>query len=218
MVELGFNFVGKLRHDAHLQFFYTGKQKSRGRKKRFDSKVSSTDLRRFRKVELKHEAFDLFEQVVHSKSMKRTIKVVILRKRDTSKKVLALLYTTQLDASAETVLRKYRARFQIEFIIRDAKQHTGLAHSQARRSISIENHLNQSIWALNLLKAEDQLQGSERSPKVISIASWKRRKYNQHLAQKIFSMFEFSLDHKKKNSSNLRTYRELRGYSRVKCA
>ena len=54
-----------------------------------------------------------------------------------------------------------------------------------------------SICALNLLKAEDQLQGSERSPKVISIASWKRRKYNQHLAQKIFSMFEFSLDHKK---------------------
>ena len=125
--------------------------------------------------------------------MKRVIKVVALRSRGASKKVIALLFSTHLEHTAIDVLRKYRARFQIEFVIRDAKQHVGLTHSQARSSAAIENHLNQSISALNLLKIEDQKQVSTKQPKVISIASWRRRKFNQHFAEIIFSMLDSSL-------------------------
>ena len=84
-------------------------------------------------------------------------------------------------------------------MIRDAKLHTGLNHSQARTSVAIENHLNQSLTALNLLKIEDQQQAPKRTQKVISIASWRRRKFNQHLAKIVSSMFASEVNKEKIN-------------------
>jgi hypothetical protein len=156
-----------------------------------------TDFRRFKKIELNDEEFDLYEKVVYSPSMKRKIKVIVLRHSDASKKVIALLFSTNLDYLAIDILAKYRARFKIEFIIHDAKQHTGLTHSQARSSAAIENYLNQSITALNLLKIEDQQQLMTRQQKMISIASWRRRKFNQYFSQIIFSMLDLPLKPKK---------------------
>ena len=63
--------------------------------------------------------------------------------------------------------------------------------------MAIENHLNQSLTALNLLKIEDQQQAPARTQKVISIASWRRRKFNQHLAKILISMFGFDLNEDK---------------------
>lgn len=193
----GFHLVGKLRRDAHLKFLFTGKYRGAGRPKKFDGRVKMTDFRRFKKHESEGDDFDLYEKVVWSNSMKREILVVVLRSRFDKKKVLAVMYTTNLQSTAISVLQKYRARFQIEFVIRDAKQHTGLTHSQARTSVAIENHLNQSLSALNLLKVEDQQQAPKRLQKVISIASWRRKKFNQHLARKLISMFDFSLNREK---------------------
>ncbi|MFK7901545.1 MAG: transposase [Nitratireductor sp.] len=194
VVAEGFHIIGKLRQDAHLKFLFTGKYEGKGRPRKYDGRVKMTDFRRFKKTEMKDETFDLYNKVVWSHSMKRKILVVALRSRDKEKKVLALLYTTNLDSSPISILKKYRARFQIEFVIRDAKQHTGLTHSQARTSVAIENHLNQSLTALNLLKVEDQQQVPARTQKVISIASWRRQKFNQHLAKKLISMFGFDLN------------------------
>ena len=39
--------------------------------------------------------------------------------------------STDTDQHAEEVTRYYRLRYQIELVIRDAKQHTGLTHCQA---------------------------------------------------------------------------------------
>ncbi len=43
-----------------------------------------------------------------------------------------LYFSTDLTLDAHTVLKHYRSRFQIEFLYRDAKQHTGLEDVQAR--------------------------------------------------------------------------------------
>ncbi|MEC8010857.1 MAG: transposase [Pseudomonadota bacterium] len=197
VVEEGFNMIGKLRQDAHLKFLFTGKYTGKGRPKKYDGRVKFTDLRRFTKTEMPKEDFDLYSKVVWSHSMKREILVVVLRNRGEKKKILALLYTTNLSTSPVDVLQKYRARFQIEFVIRDAKQHTGLNHSQARTLVAIENHFNQSLIALNLLKIEDQQQAPKRIQKVISFASWRRRKFNQHLAKIVFCMFGSEANKKK---------------------
>ena len=39
-----------------------------------------------------------------------------------------ILASTDTGRSAEEVVRYYRLRYQIEFVLQDAKQHTGLAH------------------------------------------------------------------------------------------
>lgn len=86
----------------------------------------------------------------------------------------------------------YKARFQIEFIFRDAKQYTGLTDCQARHKDAIHTHINAAVSALNWLKLEDRrLQGCDKK-NVISIASWKRRKFNQNLMRNIFDKLGLS--------------------------
>ena len=66
-----------------------------------------------------------------------------------------LLFSTDLTLDALAIAKYYKARFQIEFVIRDAKQYTGLVDNQARNSKAINSHLNISLMALNTLKIED---------------------------------------------------------------
>ncbi|MEG4172019.1 hypothetical protein QUA16_32070 [Microcoleus sp. S13_C3] len=46
----------------------------------------------------------------------------------------------------------YQARFQSEFIFREAKQFTGLSDCQARHLPRLNFHFNASLIALNLAK------------------------------------------------------------------
>jgi hypothetical protein len=50
----------------------------------------------------------------------------------------ALLFSTALDWCAQTLVRYYQARFQIEFLFRDAKQFLGLDDCQARGHESLQ--------------------------------------------------------------------------------
>jgi hypothetical protein len=100
----------------------------------------------------------------------------------------ALLFSTAFDWCAQTLVRYYQARFQIEFLFRDAKQFLGLNDCQARGRESLQFHFNVTMTALNLLKREDhQHRESTKLGKVISIASWKIRKANEPLLARFSS-------------------------------
>ncbi len=43
-----------------------------------------------------------------------------------------MLFSTDLKLAAKNIYQFYKARFQIEFLFRDAKQFIGLNHCQAR--------------------------------------------------------------------------------------
>ena len=45
---------------------------------------------------------------------------------------------------------------QIELVIRDAKQHTGLTHCQARSQEKLDFHLNVFVAAVNVLRLLSQ--------------------------------------------------------------
>ena len=65
------------------------------------------------------------------------------------------------------------------FVFRDAKQYTGLCDCQATYEAKLNFHFNASLAALNLLRLEDRQQAVEGTGRnVISIASWKTRKFN----------------------------------------
>lgn len=186
--DAGLHVAGKLRKDANLRYFHKTGHSGRGRPRKYAGKVNlAGSLPEWKRESCDDEKTEAYSHVVWSAGMKRKLKVVILRRIERGAIGQAILFTTDTKLDACSVIAYYRARFQIEFVFRDAKQHTGLMDCQARCREAIHTHVNASMTSLNLLKLEDQKhQGVEGMPRVISIASWKRRKFNQNLMQVIF--------------------------------
>ena len=65
---------------------------------------------------------------------------------------------------------------------------------QARYKEAIHTHINASLTALNLLKLEDRRQKQATQPTVVSIASWRRKKFNQNLMNELFQRLGLSKD------------------------
>lgn len=184
--ELNLHLISKLRQDADLRWLYTGAQKPKGRPRQYCGKVSFDDLSRFEQLgELDGQR--VYTAIVNSPTFKRTLRIVYLVREANGKTASALLFSTDTDCAALDILRYYKARFQIEFLFRDAKQHTGLCDCQATQQEKLDFHFNASLTALNLLRLEDRQQnldaeGNGRS--VISVASGKIRKFNAHLLER----------------------------------
>jgi len=187
-----FEVVSKLRADANLRYLYEGQQKPRGAKRKYDGKVQFADLRRFQFVEQLEPHLQLYSAVVWHVSLKRRIRVACLvNTRQSGKTGYVLLYSTDLSLDAKWLVEYYQARFQIEFMFRDAKQFTGLCDCQARDAKKLEFHFNACLSALNLAKYEMRLQqehkNGEPTVEPFSMASYKCRALNDHLLERFGS-------------------------------
>ena len=109
-------------------------------------------------------------------------------KQQGGKQRYVLLFSTDVDIEPLLLYRCYKARFQIEFIFRDARQFTGLADCQARSPEALDSHVNASLTALNLAKAALQQPATE--PRNFSSASYKRLALNEHLLDLFISNFD----------------------------
>jgi hypothetical protein len=184
--ELNLHVISKLRQDADLRWLYAGAQKPKGRHRQYSGKVSFDDLSRFEQVG-DVDGQRVYTATVNSPTFKRTLRIVYLVREEKGKTATALLFSTDTDCPALDILRYYKARFQIEFLFRDAKQHTGLCDCQATHQEKLDFHFNASLTALNLLRLEDrQQQGSTptNGHHVISVASGKIRQFNAHLLER----------------------------------
>ena len=92
--------------------------------------------------------------------------------------------------SKQTILTYYKARFQIEFIFRDAKQFTGLSDAQTRDQKRLNFHFNAALTTLNLSKAEHRQAQGDTPPKPFSMASIKACYFNTFFLEKIFAIFD----------------------------
>ena len=183
----GLDIIGKLRVDAHLLWPYVGPYAGKGRPRKYAGKVDlQTELERFDDHGDLDDGAELYSAVVWVKAFKRKVKVVLLRWQVAGKVSHALLYSTDLKLGARQIIAWYKARFQIEFVFRDSKQFTGLMDCQARCKQAIHTHLNASLTALNLIKLEDRRHKDTDRPTVISIASWRRKKSNENLIDRLF--------------------------------
>ncbi|WP_083580161.1 MULTISPECIES: transposase [Planktothrix] len=150
--DLNLQLIGKLRTDANLRYLYTGEQKKRGAPRKYDGKVDLNDLSRLTFVNQIEPQIFLYTQVVWSCCLKCPIRLVYLRDTRSKKTKIALLFSTDIHLNAEQIFEYYQARFQIEFIFRDAKQFTGLSDCQSPHPQRLANHFNASLTALNLAK------------------------------------------------------------------
>jgi len=203
------HMIGKLRHDANLRYLYDGPQKKMGRKRQYDGKVKFDELSRFEYVTEIEKDIHLYTVEVNCVNLKCNIRLVyVLNLRNKNKPGYALLFSTDTNLDAVTLYRYYKARFQIEFIFRDAKQFTGLGHCQARCQECLDFHFNASLTTLNLAKADAYLSFNYAVDIPFSLATQKLVYFNQHLLEKVFSILDLDLNLIKDNPDfdTLRTY------------
>ena len=191
ITQLELEVIGKLRRDADLRYVYEGPQKLRGAPRKYDGKVYFDDLTRWQALGEVKPNVSLYTTVVWSVNLKRKIRVVYLVNQPSpDRSYTALLFSTDLELDPIQLYQAYRARFQIEFIFRDAKQFTGLTDCQARDAQKLDFHFNASLTALNLAKWEAYQQRDTTQPFVFSMASYKRRKLNLHLLERFIRNFD----------------------------
>lgn len=191
VVELGLQMIGKLRADANLRYLYTGPRRpGPGAPKRFDGKVNWADLSRFQRIDTDDSGVSLYQQRLYHPHFKRTLNVVVVVDNRGRKPRQRILFSTALELQALALYRYYRARFQIEFLLRDAKQATGLADCQARDRDKLQFHFNASLTAASLAKLEAQQQAGGQLREPFSIHSLQRRAFNSHLLDRIIAHLE----------------------------
>jgi hypothetical protein len=211
VVQLGFHAIGKLRCDANLKFLYDGPYQGRGARRQYDGKVNLNDHRRFQLVERLEDGVYLYTAVVWSVSLKRKVRLAYLLKEDQGRRSYVVLFSTDLEIDPVFLYRCYSARFQIEFVFRDARQFTGLADGQARSPEAIETHVNASLMALNLAKVTLQETQTAAEPLSFAIASLKRLALNEHLLDLFIDLFELEPTLIKSHAN----YRKLLDYGAI---
>jgi DDE superfamily endonuclease len=180
---LGLEQIGNLRFDANLRYLCQGPQRpGPGRPKTYDGKVAWDNLARLTQVGTEDEDIVLYHQVLNHVQFQCNLCVVLVV--DTSRNRKAGLFSTDLHLDALTLYRYYKARFQIEFLFRDAKQFAGLTDCQARSHAKRHFHFNASLSAVTLAKLDARQQHAEAASG-FSMASLKRRAFNQHLLERI---------------------------------
>jgi IS4 transposase len=206
---LEMHLISKLRRDARLRHLYRGTHpKGPGRPKTYDGKVSYHELSRFEQVETDDKDVALYHQVVNHPQLKRNLRLVIVQHCPTGR--YALLFSTDIALSAQAIYRYYKARFQIEFLFRDAKQFTGLSDCQARSANKLHFHFNASLSAVSFARLEAR-QHPDQPAAPFSMASLKRRYFTQHLVDRILALLATEGSLEKISSA----YEELCNYGTI---
>ncbi len=176
--------------------------------KTYNGKVHWDDLSHFAKVETDDDDIVLYHQILNHVQFQCNLRVVLVV--DTKHNRQAVLFSTDLHLDALTIYRYYKARFQIEFLFRDAKQFAGLTDCQARSEAKRNFHCNASLSAVTLAKLDARQQHGDTAS-AFSMANLKRRAFNQHLIERISQ--HLAKGHSLEKSSS--DYEELCNYGTI---
>lgn len=182
--QIGAHLVTRLRSDANLRFlsFQSGEP---------EEKIDWGDPGQLRRqFEIVGRLPDkqeirVFTTLAYSPHFDRDLRIVLLANADFSDYVV--LCSTDTEQPAEQVAEYYRLRYQLEFVIRDAKQHTGLTHCQARSQEKIDFHLNMSVAGVGVLRLLAQKQGC-------SLHTYRREAHNQMLIDRLLCKLGLSAE------------------------
>jgi Transposase DDE domain len=194
MKESFITAVTKARQDANMRYMYKGAQsKGRGRKKRYDGKVNwqCMDKRRW-KLCYEDDHLKAYEAVLYSVALKQQVKVVYVQSKDRRDSYEVLLCTDTM-MSGQKVISYYRLRFQIEFLIRDAKTSTGMEHCQARSEEKLYNHFNMAMLSISVVKYRTWAKLPDKQQVPFSIRSIKTYCLNKYMANTIFLNLDLDL-------------------------
>ncbi|MDP2339308.1 MAG: transposase [Bacteroidota bacterium] len=143
VLSVDMHLISRLRDDSVLKYRFTGEPTgNRGAPKKFSGlvDVNNFDPNQF-SLDLSNEEITIYSAVVYSKAFKMDIKLALAIFYKHGKEMARkLFFSTDLSQTGEKIVAYYQSRFQIEFLYRDAKQHTGL--------------INAALTAVNLAKQD----------------------------------------------------------------
>jgi DDE superfamily endonuclease len=193
----GLHVITKMRPDANLRYPHNGPRKtSRGRPKAYDGKVDCTniDKRRIKKFDEDEDAV-YYSGIVYCMALKQLVRIVYLQDKQTRRHEIFVCTDGLL--KPDLILKYYRLRYQIEFLIRDAKQHSGLEECQARSENKLYFHFNMALSAVSVAKAAVWLSLPKKKREAFSMRNIKLMYYNKIMTERIFSNLALDLNCKK---------------------
>lgn len=196
------HLISRLRDDAHLMYLSNSKPTGKkGRPKKFEGKISvkNIDKNYFELIPNTSDSV-VYTAIVYSKSLKRNIKLLhVTYNNEKINKKPKLYFSTDIDINAIDILNFYKARFQIEFLYRDGKQHTGLTDCQARCTKKLNFHFNASLTSINIAKSQSWMSIPIEKRKAFSMNDIKTVNYNTLLLQRFFDVFAINPNIAKNN-------------------
>ncbi|HKK12189.1 MAG TPA: transposase [Flavobacteriaceae bacterium] len=208
VIQSGLHLISRLRDDADLRYLCkelpTGK---RGRPRKYAGKIiiDSIDKDYFRSLSSDDQEI-VYAAEVYSKSLKRNIMLVhVTYLKASGKDARKLYFSTDVAMDPKDVLLYYRSRFQIEFLYRDGKQHTGLNDSQARSENKLHFQFNASLTSINIAKAIHWLSIPKEQRGAFSMADIKTMNHNMLMLKRFFDVFGINPD----STKNQNYVREL---------
>lgn len=198
LLKAGLHIITKMRPDANLQYLYKGPQKKgRGRKRKVAGKINvkQIDKTKWKKC-YEDDSLQGYELIVWCVTLKAIVKAVYLQSKHNPDRH-EIIISTDIKQKAKQIIHYYRLRFQIEFLIRDAKQHAGLEHCQARSQEKLYNHVNLSISTVSVAKQMFWSSLPDKQQVPFSMHTIKMRYYNKYIADLIFSNLGVDLNCKK---------------------
>ncbi len=173
VLALGIDVVSCLKSNACLYYVpkpVEGKRKP-GRPPKKDGKINwkNLDPERLPIVEQNKDRI-VRSALVYVECLKIQVLLVAVDylKSDGSLRTRKLYFTTRKKVDFKWVLKRYKCRFQIEFLFRDGKQFTGLMDCQSTDLTKITNHLNLALTAVSVAKATHWQQDQPFSMKDIT--------------------------------------------------
>lgn len=207
--KTGLAVIGRLRDDANLQYLYKGAQKvGRGRPKQYDGKVNWKKPRpdKFKLVYQDKEQ-SIYDATLYCVFLKRQLRIAyVVYHNKKGKQSHKIYFCTDTSLPAWQITRYYQTRFQEEFLIRDAKQFTGLQDCQARSRQKNEFHWNMALTVVNLAKIEHWLKIPKDERKSFSMSDVKILYYNELLINNFFQTLPNGDELKKNNPQITQLY------------
>ena len=197
LLKEGLHIITKMRPDADLRYTYNGtKHSRRGRPKLYDGKVDCTsiDKRRIKKFD-EDDKVIYYSGIVYCMALKQLVRIVYLQEKASKRYEIFLCTDTLINPLL--IIKYYRLRFQIEFLLRDAKQHSGLEECQARSENKLYVHFNMALSVVSVAKAALWLSLPKEKREAFSMRNIKLMYYNKIITERIFSNLALDLNCKK---------------------
>lgn len=192
IISLKMHLISRLRDDADLKYLYKGSHTGKkGRPRKYSGKIIINDIDKdYFSLISQDEESTVYDAVVYSKSLKRNIKLVhVIYSKANGKDTCKLYFSTDVSMDAKDVLLYYQSRFQIEFLYRDGKQHTGLNDSQARSENKLHFQFNASLTSINIAKAIHWLSVPKQERGAFSMSDIKTMNHNRLLLKRFIDVF-----------------------------
>jgi hypothetical protein len=197
LLKQGLHIITKARSDANLMYLFTGKQKGgKGRRKLYNGKINITKIDKRRlPCCYSDDKMKIYAGTVYCVILKQVVLAAFVYYGEKEKPEIIISTDTAIEAIQ--MCKYYGLRFQVEFLIRDAKQYTGLEDGMARDENKLHTHFNISMTVVSIAKATYYLSVPKEQRGSFSMADIKMLHMNRLITKRIFSNLALDLSCRK---------------------